>query len=342
MNTIKPKILIVDDIKANLVALERVLNDLNVKCVRASSGNEALTQILSTEFAMIISDVQMPIMDGFELAEILRGDSKTSNIPIIFVSATNKDAKHIFKGYEIGAVDYLLKPLDPTIIKSKVSIFLNLYLKQKETETHAQFLEEMVIESQKNKKELEIANKELSELSSLDGLTNIANRRTFDDFVQNSWDHAINTKSPISLIMIDIDYFKLYNDHYGHQSGDECIKKVAKVLKTRGYRSSDLVARYGGEEFVIVLGSTSMEDAVTVANNIQLKVEALRIPHELSLCSKWITISIGVTNITPSNNNGLKKFIKAADNALYQSKDRGRNTVSSIELDKEAEVNLPA
>lgn len=326
----KPKILIVDDISANLVAMERILSDMDIECIRAKSGNEALTLTLSNNFALIISDVHMPIMDGFEFAEILRSDDATNNIPIIFVTATNKEDKHIFKGYELGAVDYLFKPVDSTILKSKVRIFVNLFLKQKEIENHSQFLEKMVIESQKNKQELERENKQLTELSTLDGLTNIANRRTFDTFIKNAWEQAIISRSPLSLIMLDIDYFKLYNDHYGHQHGDECLKQVAEVLRTRGYRASDLVARYGGEEFIIVLGDNNLSDAKSIAENIRLKIEALRIPHKLSLSSKWITASIGVSTALPKTHDTFVSFINTVDKALYKSKGRGRNQIFSI------------
>jgi len=328
---IKPKILIVDDIPSNLVALERILVDMNVDCIRAKSGNEALSHTLSHDFALIISDVQMPIMDGFELAELLRSNLSTRNIPIIFLTATNKEEKHIFQGYELGAVDYLFKPIDATILKSKVRIFVNLYQQQKKAEHHSQFLEEMVIESKKNQQELEIANKQLTELSTLDSLTNIANRRTYDHFLKMAWDQSIVSKAPISVIMLDIDYFKLFNDEYGHQCGDECLKKVAEVLKNRGYRATDLVARYGGEEFIIVLGNTNNSDALKIAENVRLKIEALRIPHQLSLANKWITASIGVSTIFPTINDSIKSFIQTVDKSLYLSKEHGRNQVSFLE-----------
>ncbi len=167
----------------------------------------------------------------------------------------------------------------------------------------------------------------LKRLSSQDGLTGIANRRYFDKYVEREWRRAIRDNSPIALIICDIDFFKAYNDTYGHQRGDDCLKKIAEVISNAINRPGDMVARYGGEEFVVVLTNTDIKGASFVAEAIRKKVEAMGILHESSSISKVVTISLGVTSTIPGQNTSPDGLIIAADEALYQAKQGGRNRV---------------
>lgn len=319
--TDRANILIVDDRPENILVLESLLDNMGCNIVKATSGNEALSLMLDYEFALILLDVQMPEMDGFETAELMRGSEKTCLIPIIFVTAISKEQRCIFRGYEVGAVDYLFKPIEPVILQSKVRVFLNLYDQKRLIENQAIQLEHKINELL----ELQKSNAILEGLSNRDGLTGIANRRSFDHYVETSWKGAIRSNKPLSLIMADIDYFKLYNDYYGHLQGDECLVNLARTMASSIKRPADFVARYGGEEFVIILPETDCEGAIIVAEEIRMAIEGLCMKHEASLTAPYVTLSLGVSTIVPTKADFIEKFINSADIALYMAKQNGRN-----------------
>jgi diguanylate cyclase (GGDEF)-like protein len=304
--------------------MEGLLENMNCNIIKASSGNQALSLILEYDFALVLLDVQMPEMDGFETAELMRGSEKSRHIPIIFITAISKDQRCIFKGYELGAVDYLFKPIEPVILKSKVSIFIELYQQKLQLKEQAKQLESKIEELLM----LREANGRLESLSTIDGLTQIPNRRDFDIHIKANWKNSMRESTPISVIMIDIDNFKAYNDNYGHLQGDECLKRVAKCLSYSLLRPFDYAARYGGEEFVVVLPNTDGEAAMKVGEAIRTNIEDLNIPHSYSKTSPYVTVSLGVSSTTPEVQDSLVEFIDNADKALYQSKDHGRNRIS--------------
>ncbi|AKL97213.1 phytochrome-like protein Cph [Clostridium aceticum] len=318
-------ILIVDDRVENLLVLEGLLESIDCNIIKATSGNEALGLMLEHDIALVLLDVQMPEMDGFETAELMRGNDRTRHVPIIFVTAIYKEKRFIFKGYEIGAVDYLFKPIEPVILKSKVNVFLDLYRQKKLLKEQAQLLEEKL----KEVLVLQEANGRLHSLSNLDGLTGIPNRRSFDEYMKRSWRDSIREQQPISIIMIDIDCFKAYNDHYGHIKGDECLIKVAKSLAASVKRPMDFVARYGGEEFVAILPKTDGKGATLVAEDLRKTIQQLAIEHKYSQVIPYITVSLGVATIIPKESYSIEAFIDSADKALYQAKLGGRNRVIS-------------
>ena len=317
-------ILIVDDRTENLLVLESLLENIDCNIIKATSGNEALSLMLYYEFALVLLDVQMPDMDGFETAEYIRMNSKTRYVPIIFVTAISKEQKCIFKGYEIGAVDYLFKPIEPIMLQSKVKVFLELYNQKKMIEEQARLLEMKV----KELSELQEANFKLESLSTLDGLTGIPNRRSFDDYIEMSIKSCTRLNKPISLIMADIDFFKGYNDHYGHLKGDDCLINVAKSISLSVKRPLDFVTRYGGEEFAVILPETDEEGAKIIAEIIRKNVEELEIAHKSSDVSAYVTLSLGITTKSSSIQYSKNELIEHADKALYNSKSNGRNQVS--------------
>ena len=317
-------ILIVDDRTENLLVLESLLENIDCNIIKATSGNEALSLMLYYEFALVLLDVQMPDMDGFETAEYIRMNSKTRYVPIIFVTAISKEQKCIFKGYEIGAVDYLFKPIEPIMLQSKVKVFLELYNQKKMIEEQARLLEMKV----KELSELQEANFKLESLSTLDGLTGIPNRRSFDDYIEMSIKSCTRLNKPISLIMADIDFFKGYNDNYGHLKGDDCLINVAKSISLSVKRPLDFVTRYGGEEFAVILPETDEEGAKIIAEIIRKNVEELEIAHKSSDVSAYVTLSLGTTTKSSSIQYSKNELIEHADKALYNSKSNGRNQVS--------------
>ena len=317
-------ILIVDDRTENLLVLESLLENIDCNIIKATSGNEALSLMLYYEFALVLLDVQMPDMDGFETAEYIRMNSKTRYVPIIFVTAISKEQKCIFKGYEIGAVDYLFKPIEPIMLQSKAKVFLELYNQKKMIEEQARLLEMKV----KELSELQEANFKLESLSTLDGLTGIPNRRSFDDYIEMSIKSCTRLNKPISLIMADIDFFKGYNDNYGHLKGDDCLINVAKSISLSVKRPLDFVTRYGGEEFAVILPETDEEGAKIIAEIIRKNVEELEIAHKSSDVSAYVTLSLGITTKSSSIQYSKNELIEHADKALYNSKSNGRNQVS--------------
>jgi len=318
-------ILIVDDRQDNLLVLESLLEDMDCNIIKATSGNEALSLMFDYEFALVLLDVQMPEMNGFEVAEFMRMNSKTRYVPIIFVTAISKEQKCIFKGYEIGAVDYLFKPIESIILHSKVKVFLELFNQKKLVEEQAKLLELKV----KELSELKEANFELQSLSTLDGLTGISNRRSFDNYIDISLKNCARAEKPISLIMADIDFFKGYNDNYGHLQGDYCLIKIAKTIASNVKRPLDFAARYGGEEFAVILPETDEEGAMVIAETIRKNIEELNLTHEHSSVAPYVTLSLGIETISPKIGYSINELIENADKALYKSKLNGRNQTSN-------------
>lgn len=329
MATDKVNVLIVDDKKENLIVLESILENLNINIIKATSGNEALGYLLDYEFAVVLLDVQMPDMDGFELAEIMRSREITANIPIIFVTAINKEQEYVFKGYDLGAVDYLFKPIiEPKIILSKVNVFIDIFKQRKQIVEQALILEKKIEELEKIKNELKVANSILEDLSYIDNLTGIANRRSLESYFSKVLRNSVREKYSIAIMMLDIDFFKGYNDNYGHVQGDYCLREVAQCIKSTLKRPLDFVARYGGEEFIVVLSNTDESGYISVAENIKNNIENLKISHEFSEVSKYVTVSIGVVTLQPSAEDTLYGIVEKADFALYNAKNSGRNRVS--------------
>lgn len=290
-------ILIVDDTSLNNKIMRDILID-KYEVLVATSGEEALSIAISEKVDLILLDVIMPGMDGYETCRKLKDDPKTRNIPVIFVSAANNERDEI-KGLEIGAIDYIIKPSSPAIINARVKNHLEL------------------------KKYRDI----LEQLSLIDGLTGIANRRHFDETLEKEWRLALANDNMISLILLDIDFFKKFNDHYGHLVGDDCLRKVVKVLIEALKRDGDFLARYGGEEFAVILPSTSMEKAWNISERLRTNVESLKIAHQESKVSEYVTVSIGVATIKANGNMAPDRLIEKADYALYQAKHEGRNRV---------------
>jgi len=243
----------------------------------------------------------------------------------------------IFYGYSVfSALRYRRLATDfVTYQFDNQSLLQNLQKKQAETSRLNRELEheldrlrnaEEQLVQEKDKAE-ELAEKLLT-LSSQDGLTGIANRRHFDEFLANEWNRALRAQSPLSLILCDIDHFKAYNDHYGHQQGDRCLIRIADVLQQYARRGGDLAARYGGEEFTVILPETSLESASAIAESIRQSVLDIAIPHRASETENIVTASFGVATIVPQRNQQSRLLIALADKALYQAKQQGRNRVA--------------
>ena len=321
----KIKILIVDDKPENLLVLESLIDDPDVELVKASSGNEALAAMFDHDFALVLLDVHMPEMDGYEVAELMRSKKRTKNIPIIFVTAEYQEKTQIFKGYDAGAVDYLFKPLEPLILKGKIAVFLQLFAQKSELKKKSEELDARLHELEELQQQLEETNEQLQLLSTRDGLTGLSNRRHFDEIYSDEWQRSLRFEGQLSLLLIDVDNFKLYNDHFGHIVGDNALKEVAIVLKREVQRNIDRVARYGGEEFVVILPDTNLQGAENVAERIRRNVAECNIEHPANKPSCILTVSIGIAAMEPKRGVDPEKFLNEADINMYKAKERGRN-----------------
>lgn len=296
----KSLVLIVDDTPTNIQVLAESLR-MEYRVRVASSGKVAFELIAKLGPPdIILLDVMMPEMDGYEVCRRLKQAPETKNVPVIFVTAKS-DAVDEEYGLNLGAVDYIAKPFHLPIVAARVRNHINLKIKTDLLESQAM----------------------------LDGLTNIPNRRRFDETLESEWKRAQRTGTPLSLVMADIDFFKRYNDNYGHGVGDECLKKVAASLASSIDRPSDMVARYGGEEFVVILPGTDAAGAYAIAERFRNHVEKMHIPHEYSDASKYVTVSVGLACVTPNAEMSQTDLLKLSDEMLYQAKEAGRNRVNS-------------
>ena len=295
---VKPVVLIVDDQQEHVEILVQILDELYELRV-ALNGPEAL-QVAESAHApdLILLDIMMPGMGGYEVCRRLKSNDRTKDIPVLFVTSLN-DVEDETKGLELGAIDYITKPFSPATVRARIKNHLKT----------------------KRQKDL------LEDLCSIDDLTCIPNRRRFNETLENEWSRCIRSNKPISLLIVDIDFFKAYNDKYGHVAGDECLSLVARTLSESMRRGGDLAARYGGEEFAVLLPETDLGGAEEVANILNKRIEALNITHSHSRVADRITVSIGVAAMAPSPDALPETLVKAADAALYQAKENGRNQV---------------
>lgn len=290
-------ILVIDDEKANLKILSELFKS-KVNIILAKNGVQGIEKIIKFKPDLILLDIIMPGMSGFEVIMQLKKNEETSDIPVIFITGLT-DVVDESQGLALGACDYIQKPFHIDIVRARV----DLHLKLVEQRT------------------------QLEQLANLDSLTCVPNRRKFYEMFDLEWKMSVREKTPLSQIMIDIDYFKQYNDQYGHAAGDQALKKVAQVIFKQLKRPFDFVARYGGEEFAVLLPNTPAQDAFNIMESCRQAVEDLKIEHEKNTVSKYLTISIGGVNSFPTQIMCSEATFKLADDMLYQAKEEGRNCV---------------
>ena len=299
----KPTILVVDDMTTTLLLLHDLLKDTyEVKI--AKSGTKALEILESpNDIDLILLDIEMPDINGYDVCKRIKNNETIKNIPIIFITGRTSQEDEEY-GLNLGAIDYITKPFNKAIVKLRIKNYLNLKIK----------------------------NDMLEKLSMYDGLTNIRNRRYFDETFEKTFSEIKRDKKSLAVLMIDIDFFKPYNDNYGHGQGDETLRKVAKALEKTIKRASDFVARYGGEEFVILLKDINKDGVEAVANNLLNAVRELKITHEFSKIENYVTVSIGASFYNSSSDITKLELLLKADETLYNVKNSGRNNFAILEV----------
>lgn len=290
------KILVVDDSLVQAAQLKSILES-DYEITLAHTAEEGLRKASLEDYSLILLDVVMPGMDGFTLLKKLQETVITRSIPVILITSLS-DIQDEQKGLTLGAVDYITKPFHPSIVQARVNTHIKLYRYRKQAEYQ----------------------------SMTDQLTGVANRRQHDIYSIIKWNEATRLKVPFSICMFDIDFFKSYNDTFGHPAGDKVITSVARVVSAHLNRSTDFFARYGGEEFVAFFLGEVAERAFSYLQKIRQAVEDLHIPHNPAT-AKWVTVSIGGVTVVPQRKDSYDVYLKIADTMLYDAKGSGRNRV---------------
>lgn len=298
-----PLILVADDDKTMRLGVRQAMEQDGYQVIEAHDGNTCLSVFERVRPDVVLLDAIMPAIDGFTCCRRIQEMSGIRRTPVLMITGL-EDQDSVDKAFSVGAVDYITKPIHWAVLRQRVK---------------------RLIQQVRLYQQLETANHELQRLAAIDSLTQVANRRRFDEYLQQEWQRMLREQLPLSLILCDIDCFKLYNDTYGHQAGDDCLRQVAQVIQNAAKRAIDLPARYGGEEFAVILPNTDQEGAILVAQDIQTGVKELGISHSASKVCDTVTVSLGVSNTIPSVITSPELLINAADKALYQAKAEGRD-----------------
>ncbi|MEH2422210.1 MAG: PleD family two-component system response regulator [Nostoc sp.] len=309
----KSLVLIVDDEPFIRLILRHFLEREGYQIAEAQNGIEAITVFNQLHPDIVLLDAIMPDMDGFECCTQLQRFDYSKHTPVLMITGL-EDEESVDRAFEVGAMDYVNKPIHWPVLRQRVK---------------------RLIQQSQLQQKLEAVNLELQRLVTIDGLTQVANRRRFEEYFNQEWQRMKRDQQSLSLILCDVDFFKLYNDTYGHRVGDRCLQEIAQAIKDIIKRPGDLVARYGGEEFAVILPNTDTEGATHVADRICHAVRTLAIPHKNSQVSPHVTISVGFTTLIPQPSSDLEEMITVADGALYQAKTAGRDRfVQNILLPK--------
>lgn len=298
----RPRLLVVDDQAINIELLYQIFAG-DHQVLMATNGEQAVNLCLAKHPDLVLLDVEMPGMNGYEVCQRLKADLAVCGIPVVFIT-THTDPEFEEYGLDCGAVDFITRPFNQKVVRARVKTHLTLKMQ-------ADLLRRMAY---------------------LDGLTGVFNRRYFNERLSVEWLCAMRNRSPLGLILLDIDFFKRYNDHNGHQAGDDCLRQVATALNLGLKRPGDIMARYGGEEFVCLLPDTSLEGALQVAQQLCQQVSDCQIPHLASDVASVVTVSLGVCSMLPKASSTESELLGHADAQLYKAKGEGRNRICGCEI----------
>lgn len=313
-------VMLVDDQPMVAEALRRILaSEIGIDFHYCRESGDAVRIAEQIKPTIILLDLVMPEIDGLAVLSALRANARTKDFPVVMLSST-EDPKQKAAAFTAGGNDYLIKWPDRIELLARIRYHSQCYITLKQRDDAFRAL-------RVSQRELAETNLKLQRLASHDGLTNIPNRRHFDECLNEEWYRATREESWLAVAMLDIDHFKQFNDLYGHPAGDACIQSVVKAVASCLKRPADIVARYGGEEFVLILPGTQGDGALGLCEKVRQAVEALQIVHEKSSVGACVTLSIGVAVVTPQRDSPASALLAAADTALYTAKHQGRNQV---------------
>lgn len=313
-------VLLVDDQAIVVEAVRQIfLKEEGIDFHYCVNSEEAFDAAIRLRPTVILQDLVMPGTDGLTLVKVYRAHPMTRDVPIIVLS-TREDPVIKRAAFEAGANDYLVKLPDRIELVARVRYHSRSFVNLTQRDEAYRALRQ-------SQQQLIEANLELRRLTNVDGLTGLSNRRYLDEYLSAEWDHGARAKTVVSLLMIDVDNFKAYNDNYGHVAGDDMLKRIAATLDRCSDRPGSLAARFGGEEFAVVLPGMSVADACLAAEKICRQVEAMQMAHKFSDAAMYVTVSIGVAGLVPDRSGAVPTLIEAADQALYRAKSLGKNRV---------------
>jgi len=307
------KVLVVDDSKTIREVVASCVTALGHEVLQAESGEQAIDRVVENDVDLVLMDVEMAGINGFDTTRKIREMVGIDWFPIIFITSKIDD-ESFANGILAGGDAYLVKPINPVRLQLTITAMERIYAMRQKLQTV--------------QKELLIANKKFKVLALYDELTGLANRRSFDDTLERQFKLAKRNKNPLSLIMCDIDFFKIYNDSHGHQQGDKCLVAIAKIIGSVPSRPTDRACRYGGEEFTVILPETDLQGGLYVAEKLRRLIVDEKIKHGGSKVASYVTLSLGLVTYTGQCSTQAE-LLKMADDALYRAKDNGRNRVES-------------
>lgn len=328
----KFNVLVIEGNQEKMYNIVKVVSNSEINAIKVETGQDALYRIYNHNIDMVLFDADIEDMDSIEVIETILTYERTYDIPLILITEENRSDEFILKSYELGISDYIKKPINYKILRYKIEKLVNIIRDKRGFERKNLMLKRRIDELEETIEELS-EDKNNAELdSNIDALTNIPNRRMFDKVLEEEWYRLMRTRDPLAVMMIDIDFFKQYNDVYGHIRGDECLKKVARIIDQSFNRVGDFVARYGGEEFVVLVPNFEYDDAKIMANILRENIFDANIEHKGSSISEYLTVSIGISTIIPSTKYSKTDLVDEADSALYLAKKSGRNIAKGIEI----------
>jgi len=295
-------VLVVDDDSSGFDVIADVFS-VGYELLFATDGAAALEIAARRTPDLILLDVMMPGIDGYEVCKRLKEGERTADIPVIFLTGAG-DAIAETKGLELGAADYIAKPINPAAVRARVN----------------------------NQIKFKAAQDKLTQLATTDGLTGLANRRRFDEMFAYEYARHMRSGTQLSLILLDIDHFKSFNDNYGHVCGDDCLRQVAQAIGGKTVRATDLAARYGGEEFVFLLPETNLQGAMAFGEKVRRSISDLAMQHGHSSAATHVTASLGVVSARCVAGRSFSDIVAQADQQLYAAKAAGRNRICAANV----------
>lgn len=307
-----PKILIVDDVKTNVLIIKKTVEKLGYFAITAHSGFEALQKVQKSCPDLVLLDINMPDMDGYNVCRKIKAMEDSQDIPVIMVTGETNE-KALQKAFDAGASDYVPKKSTQTELVARIRSAIIL---KREVERRKQ-----------RESELLDATKRLEQHASVDALTGIANRRHFDEFLEKEWRRGMRYKLPLSLVMIEVDNFRKYVEAHGQKAGDTCLQKIAAILSARLKRPGDLVARFAIEGFAAVLFDTKPKEVKRIAEDIRDRIEKLQLSASAGVNPASVIVSVGVATDTPARGSNAKDLLELADIAVARARQSGKNQV---------------